>query len=110
MPEPGPALLPGTDGLRVRVRLTPGAPAEAIGAEETLADGRAVIPARVRARPEKGAANAALERLLAAAVGIAKGRASVVAGHKDRVKTVLLAGEGHELARRLKERLKGVAR
>ncbi|MGA7426797.1 MAG: DUF167 family protein, partial [Rhodoplanes sp.] len=50
------------DGLIVTVRLTPRGGSDAIDGVETLADGRAVLKARVRAAPSDGAANAALSR------------------------------------------------
>ena len=48
------------DGLLLTVRLTPKGGREALDGIETLADGRAVLKARVRALPEDGEANAAL--------------------------------------------------
>jgi uncharacterized protein YggU (UPF0235/DUF167 family) len=68
-------------GLRLLVRLTPKAARDAIDGIETLADGRGVLNARVRAVPEHGKANGALLRLLA-----------------GRVKVVFLAGDGAALA------------
>jgi hypothetical protein len=46
----------------------------------------------VRAAPEKGEANAALERLLAKALGVAKGQVSVTRGATARMKTVQIEG------------------
>ena len=46
------------DGLDLFVRLTPNAPATRSSSVEATADGRAHLSARVRAVPEKGAANA----------------------------------------------------
>ena len=88
-------------GISVSVRLTPRGGRDAVGAIEVLADGRAVVTARVRAAPEKGAANAALEALLARALGVPKSRASVVSGGTGRVKVVRIEGEPAELVRGL---------
>jgi uncharacterized protein YggU (UPF0235/DUF167 family) len=55
--------------------------------------------------PERGAANAALEKLLARCAGLPRGRVSVVSGHKDRIKTVHLAGAPAELARAIASQL-----
>lgn len=80
-------------GLRVRVRLTPRGGRDALEGTEFLSDGRAVLKARVRAAPEKGLANAALEKLVAEALGVPKSTVSVIAGGASRTKTVKIAGE-----------------
>jgi uncharacterized protein YggU (UPF0235/DUF167 family) len=85
-------------GLRVRVRLTPRGGRDALEGAEILADGRAVLKARVRAAPEKGLANAALEKLVAGALGVPKSTVSVVAGGTGRTKTVKISGEPRRLA------------
>jgi len=87
----GPVRRSGAD-LLVEVRLTPRAARDGLDGVKVLDDGRAVILARVRAVPEDGKANAALEALLAAAAGLPKSAASVVAGATSRRKTVRLAG------------------
>jgi uncharacterized protein YggU (UPF0235/DUF167 family) len=75
-------------GLDLFVRLTPKASADRVDGIETAADGRARLAARVRAVPEKGAANTALERLIAESLGLARSRVSVIAGHTARLKTM----------------------
>ena len=86
------------DGLIVTVRLTPRGGCDAIGGVETLADGRVVLKARVRAAPSGGAANAALVALLAKALRVAQGRMAIVAGESARIKRVKISGTGPELA------------
>jgi uncharacterized protein YggU (UPF0235/DUF167 family) len=49
--------------------------------------------------PEKGAANSALERLLADCLNLPKSAVSVVAGATSRLKTVRLSGHPEKLAR-----------
>ena len=93
-------------GLDVHVRLTPRSSKDALEGVESTADGRAHLAARVRAVPEKGAANAALEKLLASSLGMARSDVSVVAGGTSRLKTVRLAGDAADLAGRL-EKLTG---
>ena len=86
------------DGLDLFVRLTPKSSADAIDGVQTAADGSVHLAARVRAVPDKGAANAALERLLAERLDLPKRTVSVVAGSTSRLKTVRLAGDATELA------------
>ena len=59
-----------TGGVTLMVRLTPKGGRDSIDGIETLADGRAVLKARVRALPSEGEANAALCRLIAKRVGV----------------------------------------
>lgn len=87
----GPFRLDGAD-LLVDLRLTPRAGRDGFDGVKLLADGRAVVAARVRAVPEDGKANAAVELLVAGAAGLPKSAASVVAGATARVKTVRLTG------------------
>lgn len=85
-------------GLRVAVRLTPKGGRDAIDGVVSLADGTAVLKARVRAAPENGEANAAILALLASTAGIPKSNAVLVTGHTARLKTIVLAGDGATLA------------
>lgn len=50
------------------------------------------LKARVRAAPEKGEANAALEKLLAKALGVPKSRVQVARGTTARLKTIEIDG------------------
>ena len=86
------------DGVELFVRLTPRSSKDALEGVEQTADGRSHLAARVRAVPEKGEANAALEKLLAAAIGIPKKSLSVVAGGTSRLKTVRIQGDAVDLA------------
>jgi uncharacterized protein YggU (UPF0235/DUF167 family) len=85
------------DGLTIRVRLTPRGGRDALEGVEILSDGQAVLKARVRAAPEKGLANAALEKLIADALDVPKSSVSVVAGGAARVKTVRVESSVAEL-------------
>jgi uncharacterized protein YggU (UPF0235/DUF167 family) len=96
-----PAALPwtvGLSGLTVRLRVTPRGGADAIEGTATLADGRPVLLARVRALPADGAANAAVEALVAQAAGAPKRAARVTTGKTQRTKTVEIDGDGAALA------------
>ena len=81
------------DGVELFVRLTPKSSSDALEGRAEAADGSVHLKARVRAVPEKGAANAALEKLLAKALGVPASAVSVVAGGTSRLKTVRIAGD-----------------
>lgn len=87
---------PSGDGVRLAVRLTPKSSRDAIDGVRQSADGKAFLAARVRAVPEDGKANKALEVLLAKALGVPKSSVSVVAGHTSRLKTAMIACEMEE--------------
>jgi uncharacterized protein len=95
-------------GLVVRVRLTPKASRDAVEGLELAADGPA-LKARVRAVPEDGAANAAVEKLIATWLGVAKSAVRITAGGKSRVKTLAVAGDGPALAAAAEARLATLA-
>ena len=65
--------------------------------------GGAALAVRVRAVPSGGAANAALERLIADWLDIAKRCVSLTAGHRSRIKTVTISGDATALAGRAAE-------
>jgi uncharacterized protein len=85
-------------GLLLDVRLTPKGGRDALDGVAPLADGRAVLKARVRAAPHEGAANAALTRLIAKAAGVPASRVSIVGGATARIKRVRIAGEPRAIA------------
>jgi uncharacterized protein (TIGR00251 family) len=94
------------DGVVVAVRLTPKGGRDAVEGVEQLADGRAVLKARVRAAPSEGEANAALVKLLARTLDVAPRDLELVAGATARVKRVRVTGDPVALATAL-ERLSG---
>lgn len=59
---------------------------------ETAADGLSHLKIRVRAVPDKGAANAAVLKLLAKSLGVPKSALELISGHTARVKTVRVTG------------------
>jgi len=91
------SLRPSRDGVSLPVRLTPKA-----GRDEIVGvgdhGGEQVLKARVRALPEAGRANAALERLVADWLGVPPSTVSVVQGGKSRLKRVAIAGDPEDLA------------
>lgn len=83
--------------MRLPVRATPGAPRTRV-----LGWRGAALKVAVASPPERGAANAELERFLAEALGLPRGAARVVAGAASRDKTVEIQGlDEAGLARRL---------
>lgn len=88
------------DGIDLIVRLTPKSASDALEGMEMAADGRCHVKARVRAVPEKGAANNALEKLVAKALDVSSSSVAVVAGGTARLKTLRIAGDPADLARR----------
>ena len=82
---------------RLRLRVTPGARrSELVGRHGDA------WKLRVRAAPEQGRANAAVEQLLAEVLAVPRASVEVVVGHTVRDKVVALAGiEQAEAERRL---------
>lgn len=85
------------DGIDLFVRLTPRGGMDAIDGAAASSDGRVHLAARVRAAPEKGAANEALIALIADAIGVPKRAVSIAAGATSRLKTVRVAGDPEKL-------------
>jgi uncharacterized protein YggU (UPF0235/DUF167 family) len=86
-----------TDGIALFVRLTPKGGRDSIDGIETLADGRAVLKARVRAAPSEGEANEALCRLIAKGAGVPPRDVTLVAGATSRIKRLAISGDGPTL-------------
>jgi len=84
------------------IRLIPGAANDAIDGVVERGDGSCALKIRVRARPEKGRANAATVGLLAKKLSFAKSDLSVVTGFKDRNKRILICGDPTVISARLK--------
>lgn len=80
-------LQPRADGVTIDVRVTPKASREGIGPER---DGRLVV--KVSAPPEDGKANAAVCKLVAKALGLAKTKVSVDTGETSRSKRLIALG------------------
>ena len=96
--EPAKCFRSRPDGIDLFVRLTPKAAMDRLEGLETTADGRSHLKARVRAIPEKGAANAALEKLVAKKLGVSASSVSVSAGASARLKVLRIDGDPAALA------------
>ncbi|SHM98435.1 DUF167 family protein [Roseibium suaedae] len=79
------------DDILIDVRLTPKAAKDGVDGLEILSDGRPVLKARVRAVPEKGAANKALTQLMAKTLGLPKSAVALDSGSTSRLKTLRIA-------------------
>lgn len=84
------------EGAILRLRVTPKASADAIEGTATGSDGLTHLRVRVRALPDKGAANTAVIKLLAKALGVPKTTLELVSGHTSRVKSVRVSGRTPE--------------
>lgn len=81
-------------GIALAVRLTPKGGRDSIDGIETLADGRAVLKARVRVAPSEGEANKALCRLIAKGAGVPPRDVTLIAGATSRIKRLAISGDG----------------
>ncbi|MCT8999364.1 DUF167 family protein [Chelativorans intermedius] len=96
-----PFFRPAGNGVELFVRLTPKAARDAVEGVGETADGRRHLKARVRAVPEDGKANRALEKLVAGWLGVAARDVAVTGGATARLKTLAIAGDARALAARL---------
>jgi uncharacterized protein (TIGR00251 family) len=85
------------DGLRLAVRLTPGAKADSIEGAETDAAGKAWLRIRITAPPVDGKANAALIKLLAKRWRLSKSAIAITSGATARTKILSLQGDPDQL-------------
>lgn len=86
--------------VELRVRVTPKASRDEVCGLEETADGPA-IKTRVRALPADGAANAAIEKLIAGWLGVPKSSVTVSRGMRSRVKILVIDGNAAQLKVRL---------
>ena len=90
--------------MRLTVRVTPNAPADGILGRAEDDAGRAMLKLKVRAAPEGGKANRAVEKLLARVLRLPKSAVRVVTGETSRIKGVDIdTGEGSAAARQIEE-------
>lgn len=92
--------LPG--GIRLSVRVTPRAGREALGGLRTDETGATRLLARVSAAPVDGGANAALIKLVARSLGVAKSAVVLTSGQTARAKTLEISGDPVALEARLR--------
>jgi uncharacterized protein (TIGR00251 family) len=95
-------------GVVLKVRLTPKSARDEVAGVETFG-GETVLKARVRALPEAGHANDALEKLVARWLNVPPSSVRVAQGGKSRMKQVMIAGDAETLARLVEARLAELA-
>lgn len=100
--SPGPPYARSREGVRLAVRLTPRASRAGVQGIEAGSDGASYVKARVNAPAEGGKANRALIKLLAGALRVPASSVTIVAGAKDRRKTVEIAGDPAALETRVR--------
>jgi len=83
-------------GLRLMARVSPNSGRDRVDGVMETAKG-AALKVRVRAAPESGEANAAVESVVAQWLGLARTRVTVARGHTSRVKTLAIGGEPRAL-------------
>jgi len=93
-------------GLRLTVRLTPRGGRDALGGLREIEPVGPVLLARVASPPLEGAANKALVKLIAKALGVPKSAVAIAAGETARIKTLEIAGDPAALERVLKTLLR----
>lgn len=104
--KPG-ATLPWTrssEGVVLRVRVTPKSSKDVVEGLEATPQGPA-LKVRVRAVPDKGAANAAVAETVARWLGVPKSTVVLVSGSTARVKGLAIAGDAGVLSANLERRI-----
>jgi hypothetical protein len=80
-------------GISIAVRVTPRSGRDEVDGLETLADGRAVLKLRVRAVADGGAANRAVNELMAKALGVPRASVRIRSGMTSRLKQIAVDGD-----------------
>ena len=83
------------------IRVSPRSAKPGIGGWREGADGREELEVRVAEAPTDGAANAAVVKLLAKALGISRSELSIISGETSRHKRIAIPFELEEARRRL---------
>jgi uncharacterized protein (TIGR00251 family) len=86
---------------QIVVRVTPRSAKPGIGGWRAGADGREELEIRVTEAPSDGAANSAVVKLLAKALGVPRSEVEIVSGHTSRHKRIGLPLEPDEVRRLL---------
>ena len=93
--------------MRLAVRVTPNASADQIQGRGEDDAGRVFLKVKVRAVPEGGKANRAVEKLLAKTLKLPKSAVRVVTGETSRIKGVEIEDSTGAAGRRIREWMDG---
>lgn len=85
----------------IAIRVTPRSAKPGIAGWRAAADGREELDVRVAEAPADGAANEAVIKLVARALGISRSEVSIISGHSSRHKRVAVPYEPDEVRVRL---------
>ena len=83
------------------IRVTPRSAKAGVGGWREGADGREELEVRVAEAPADGAANEAVVRLLAKALGISRSQVEIISGAASRHKRLAIPFDAEEARRRL---------
>jgi uncharacterized protein len=86
---------------QIAIKVTPRSARPGIGGWRKGADGREELEVRVAEAPVDGAANEAIVKLLAKALGLKRAQVAITAGQTSRHKRVSVALEAREVRERL---------
>ena len=86
---------------QIAVRVTPRSAKPGFGGWRAGTDGREELEIRVSEAPTDGAANSAVIKLLAKALGVPRSDVDIVSGHASRHKRIAVALDADEVRRRL---------
>ncbi|MHA1165060.1 MAG: DUF167 family protein [Alphaproteobacteria bacterium] len=92
------------DGIIVTVRLTPKSSCDEISGAG-IYNGMGVLKAKVRAIPDKGKANTALEKLIAKWLRVPVSSVRLSSGSKSRLKSIGIHGDSSDLLSLVEARL-----
>jgi hypothetical protein len=109
LPPPVSPFSLADDGVRVRLRVHPGAGRSAVAGIVREADGSAAIKVLVTAPPHDGKANQAVIALLAKEWRVARSALAIAGGGASRRKFLTVVGEANQLTARLSDWTRALA-
>lgn len=90
-------------GVEIVARVTPRGGRDAFDGVEMLSDGKPVLKLKVRAAPDDGEANRAVEKLVASGLGVGRSHVRIAKGHTARIKHIAVDGDPVLLLKKLQE-------